>query len=162
VGILFYSEVPVVPIIADRTLGSFSPSSSSVFSAATAAPPLATVAVPPEASSCSSAAPRVARELDHRLSAVRASPLRRYLSRQQLLAVDRCAVLLPSIIAYLNLNQGCCSPSFAHPLTLFFFSWTRHCRRRQALLPPLRAAVDSSSRPFSSHTNTSSSFTLIP
>jgi hypothetical protein len=68
---LFYSEVPVIPVIADRTLGS-PPSPSSVFSAAAAALPLAVVAAPPEGNSCSSATPRVARKPCHRLSA---SPL---------------------------------------------------------------------------------------
>jgi hypothetical protein len=146
---LFYIEVPIVPVIVDRTLGSFSPSSSSIFSTAAAALPLVAVATPPEASSCSSAAPRVARELSHHLSAsplsspARATPLRRCPNRQQMLAVDRRAVLLPSIIAYLNLNQGCCGPSFARPLTLFFFSGHNtaaavelYCRRSE---PPWTA-----------------------
>jgi hypothetical protein len=66
-------------------------SSSSVFSTAAAAPRLAAVAAPPEASSCSSAAPRIARKPCHRLSAsplsspTHATPLRRRLK------LPRCA-----------------------------------------------------------------------
>jgi hypothetical protein len=60
---LFHSEVPVLPVIEDRTLGSpilFLPPLFPL-------PPLAAVAAPPEASSCFSTTPPIARELGHRL-----------------------------------------------------------------------------------------------
>jgi hypothetical protein len=85
----------------------------------------------------------------------------RYPSRQQLLAVDRRAVHLAIEHHLFKLKVRLLRPSFARPLTLFFFSWTQRRRRRRAPLPPLRAAVDSLPRPFSSYTSTSSSFALI-
>jgi hypothetical protein len=95
-----------------------------------------------EGNSCSSAAPRIASTLCHHLSAsplsspAHATPLRRCPSRQQLVAIDRRAVLLPSIVIYLNLNQDCCGPlSPAHLLSSSFprpntaAAIERHCRR---------------------------------
>jgi hypothetical protein len=106
------------------------------------APPLPRRSAAPEANSCSSSAPRVAPELGHRLSAsplslpARGTPLCRCSSRQQLLAVDRRAVPLPSCIAYLNLKHGCCDPlSPVHSLSSSFSGHTAaaavklHCRR---------------------------------